>query len=242
MRPASTIGDAATAGHVALRVGVVAWLLTGGLTVTAEQALPGGFVDVSTVVPRLVVELRYLGEENFVGQPVDGYLKPRCILTREAAEALKLVQLDLAEFYLGLKVFDAYRPQQAVDHFVRWAGDEAALERKSQYYPRVDKKHLFRDGYIASRSGHSRGSTVDLTLVDLANAEPAELDMGTPFDFFGRESWTNHQGLTAQQKANRLLLRELMKKHGFRPYAKEWWHFTLQNEPYPNQYFNFPVQ
>lgn len=208
-----------------------------------KHPLPSGFVDVATVVPRLVVDLRYLTDHNFVGAPVDGYVNSRCILTNEAAAALKAVQAELAEFRMGVKVFDAYRPQRAVDHFVRWARDEHADATKQEFFPQVDKRHLFRDGYIASKSGHSRGSTVDLTLVSFeTNGGPQELDMGTPFDFFGRQSWTNHAELTSQQRANRLLLRTLMQKHGFRPYAKEWWHFTLEDEPYPNQYFDFPVQ
>ncbi len=178
-----------------------------------------------------------------MGQPVDGYVEPRCILTQEAAGALKGVQAELAEFDMGLKVFDAYRPQQAVNHFVRWAKDPDAEGRKQQYYPQVEKRNLFREGYIATKSGHSRGSTIDLTIVSFPkDGAPIELDMGTRFDFFGPESWTDHRDLTTQQRANRLLLRAVMEKHGFRPYAKEWWHFTLNNEPYPNQYFNFPVQ
>ena len=209
----------------------------------AEQPLPAGFVDAQKTMPRLVVDLRYLTDDNFLGEKVDGYRKPKCILTREAADALHRVQKELGEFGMGLKVFDAYRPQQAVDHFVRWAKELEKDGRKSKYYPRVEKSNLFREGYIASKSGHSRGSTVDLTVVCFQeNGQTQELDMGTPFDFFGPESWTNHRDLTAQQRANRLLLRNLMMKHGFRPYSKEWWHFTLENEPYPNQYFNFPVQ
>lgn len=209
----------------------------------AKQPLPTGFVDAQESIPRLVVELRYLTDDNFLGQQVEGYRKPRCIVTREAADALKLVQEELGEFGMGLKVFDAYRPQQAVDHFVRWARDSEAKGEKAKFYPQVEKRNLFREGYIATKSGHSRGSTVDLTIVCfLENGKYQELDMGTPFDFFGSESWTNHRDLTTQQRVNRLLLRSLMQKHGFRPYAKEWWHFTLENEPFPNQYFNFPVQ
>jgi len=205
--------------------------------------LPEGFVDAAEVVPSLVVELRYLTNDNFVGQPVDGYVKPRCILTREAAVALKRVQAELAPFRLGLKVFDAYRPQQAVDHFVRWSQEKDDPRKKEQFYPQVAKSALFGEGYIAARSSHSRGSTVDLTLVALTAGKPAnELDMGTPFDFFGRQSWTSYAKLTPQQRANRLLLREVMTKHGFRPYSKEWWHFTLLDEPYPETYYNFPVE
>ncbi len=211
--------------------------------VVAKQSLPSGFVDAREVIPQLVVDLRYLTEDNFMGQPVDGYVEPRCILTEETATALKGVQAELSEFEMGLKVFDAYRPQRAVDHFVRWAKDPDAPGRKQRFYPQVEKRNLFREGYIATKSGHSRGSTIDLTIVSFPeNGPPIELDMGTRFDFFGRESWTDHRGLTTQQRANRLLLRALMQKHGFRPYAKEWWHFTLVDEPYPNQYFDFPVR
>lgn len=210
----------------------------------AEEKLPDGFVDVAKVVPRIIIDLRYMTEFNFVGAPIDGYKKPRCILTREAANSLSRVQAELVEFGLGLKVFDAYRPQQAVDHFVRWAKDPDSVATKSKFFPDVDKRALFDRGYIASRSGHTRGSTVDLTIVTLSvdGKLPVELDMGTPFDYFGTESWTNHRKLKPQQRVNRLLLRAIMEKHGFRPYAKEWWHFTLNNEPFPDQYFNFPVQ
>ncbi len=210
---------------------------------SSAQPLPEGFVDASQVVPNLVVDLRYYKTENFVGTRVEGYKSPRCLLTKEAAAALKEVQNELASFGLGLKVFDAYRPQQAVDHFVRWAKDRKDTSTKRDFYPDVDKRLLFEQGYIAAKSSHSRGSTVDLTLVDLTKPEEvAELDMGTPFDFFGKQSWTEHKPLSTEQRANRLLLRALMEKHGFRPYKKEWWHFTLKSEPYPNTYFNFPVE
>ena len=205
--------------------------------------LPAGFVDVADVVPGLVIDLKYLTADNFVGTPVEGYRRSRCLLTEPAAQALQRVQAELGGFGLGLKVFDAYRPQQAVDHFVRWAEATEDQGTKPQFYPGVEKSHLFRDGYIATRSGHSRGSTVDLTLVAIQPGQPAEeLDMGTPFDFFGEQSWTAFADLSPQQRANRLLLREIMQKHGFRPYGKEWWHFTLKDEPFPETYFNFPVE
>lgn len=209
----------------------------------AESPLPEEFVDVAEVIPSIVVDLRYVTKNNFVGRPVDGYEQSRCILTQEAATALKRVQDELRPYRLGLKVFDAYRPQRAVDHFVRWSRDESDQQIKEKYYPGVAKGDLFRQGYIATRSGHSRGSTVDLTIVSLRKGDARkELDMGTPFDFFGRESWIDNTNLTPQQRANRLLLREIMTKHGFRPYDKEWWHFTLQDEPYPETYFDFPVK
>lgn len=208
----------------------------------AGAAPPSGFVAVREAVSGIVVDLRYRGAANFVGEPIDGYEADRCYLTVEAATALSRVQDDLRGFGLGLKVFDAYRPQRAVDHFARWARDPQATATKARYYPEVDKSHLFRDGYIARRSGHSRGSTVDLTLVALEGGVARELDMGTPFDFFGPASHGDSRAVTGQQRANRLLLQTLMVKHGFRPLAEEWWHFTLADEPYPETYFDFPVR
>jgi D-alanyl-D-alanine dipeptidase len=201
-----------------------------------------GFVEIREAVPGVVVDLRYLGDDNFVGAPVDGYAAERCYLTAEAAQALGRVQHELAHLGLGLKVFDAYRPQRAVDHFMRWAEDLDDTAMKSRYYPDVAKAHLFRDGYIAAKSGHSRGSTVDLTIVALDGGAPVELDMGTPWDFFGPRSWPSSREVTPQQRANRMLLQALMIKHGFRPLAEEWWHFTLEDEPYPDTYFDFVVE
>jgi len=210
--------------------------------VTAE-ALPKGFVYLDEMIPDLRLDPRYAGSHNFVGEPIDGYLRPRCILTREAAEALKKVQEELRPFGLGLKVFDGYRPQRAVDHFVRWAENVADTRMKAEFYPDVDKRNLFRDGYIAAKSSHSRGSTVDLTIVSLAGGDAGhELEMGSGFDFFGLPSWPDNPGIASTSRAHRLLLRELMLKHGFKPYAQEWWHFTLKQEPWPETYFNFPVQ
>src|SRR5690554_329737 len=204
------------------------------------HALPDDFVHVAEVVPNVVIDARYAGDNNFVGRPVDGYLANTVILTRPAAEALAKVSEDLAAFGLGLKVFDGFRPQRAVDHFVRWAADLSDQSTKARHYPDVEKKHLFRDGYIAERSGHSRGSTVDLTIIDLATGE--ELPMGTPFDYFGLESWPSYTKLPAEQRAFRALLQQVMTRHGFRPLNEEWWHFTLENEPYPETYFDFPVE
>jgi len=198
-----------------------------------------GFVDLGESVPGVVIELRYASDENFVGQRIDGYESGHCFISAEAAAALARVQAELAPFGLGLKVFDAYRPQRAVDHFVRWAADLEDTKMKAAYYPRVAKQHLFRDGYIAAKSGHSRGSTVDLTIVSLDDDELRELDMGTPFDFFGPESHGASAAVTPQQRANRALLQSLMTKHGFRPLAEEWWHFTLVDEPFPDSYFDF---
>jgi D-alanyl-D-alanine dipeptidase len=171
--------------------------------------------------------------------PIDGYQAARVYITRPAAEALAAVQAELASFGLGLKVFDAYRPQRAVDHFVRWAENLDDAVMKDRYYPDVDKANLFRDGYIAARSGHSRGSTVDLTIIDAASGD--ELDMGTPWDFFDPSSAPLSAAVFAEQRANRMLLRSLMLKYNFQPLAEEWWHFTLAEEPYPNTYFDFPI-
>jgi D-alanyl-D-alanine dipeptidase len=206
----------------------------------AEDVRPPSFVDASQIVPHLTIEMRYVGVHNFVGRPIDGYEKPLCLLTREAAIALAAVARDVARRGLGLKVFDCYRPAQAVAHFVRWAKDVADIAAKSEFYPDIDKGDLFKDGYIAERSGHSRGSTVDLTLVRLSDRR--ELDMGTPFDFFSRRSWPSDRSVRASAVSNRALLARAMTRRGFKPYDKEWWHFTLANEPFSNSYFDFPVQ
>jgi D-alanyl-D-alanine dipeptidase len=207
------------------------------------EPLPKGFVYADEMIPDLRLDLRYAGSHNFVGERIDGYIKQRCIMTREAAETLKKVQEELRPFGLGLKVFDAYRPQRAVDHFVRWARDVSDTRMKGEFYPDVEKKDLFRDGYIAAKSGHSRGSTVDVTIVSLKGKDPdRELDMGSGFDFFGPRSWPEYPGISPSLRAHRMLLQMVMKKHGFQPYPREWWHFTLKDEPYPETSFNFPVE
>ena len=225
---------------------IILWIMVQWVSVTfaAESQLPAGFVYLSEVAPDIRVELRYCTSENFLGQPVRGYQASRCIITQAAAAALKRVQDELKSFNLGLKVFDAYRPQQAVDHFVEWAKDIDDNRMKQIYYPQVDKQNLFRDGYIADKSGHSRGSALDLTIISLGlPPEPeAELDMGSRFDFFGPESWPDNPRMTAAQRSHRMLLQTVMKKHGFEPYDKEWWHFKLKDEPFPTTWFNFPVQ
>ena len=209
---------------------------------TAFAGVPDGFVEIRDVIPGVVIDVRYFSEDNFVGERIDGYEDARIYITREAAGALAKVQAELAAFGLGLKMFDAYRPQRAVDHFVRWAEDTADTKMKSRYYPDVEKRHLFRDGYIAAKSGHSRGSTVDVTLVSLDSGQPVELDMGTDWDFFGPKSWPSNTEVSAQARANRMLLQALMVKHGFRVLAEEWWHFTLVGEPFPETYFDFVVE
>lgn len=201
--------------------------------------LPDGFIDITAAIPDATLDIRYYGTENFVGRPIDGYEAPRCILTTSAAQALANVQDQLAPFGLGIKVFDCYRPTLAVAHFVRWAADLEDTLRKAEYYPDVDKENLFELGYIAERSGHSRGSTVDLTLIDKATG--VELDMGTGFDMFSTFSWPTEPSLTAQQRANRMLLQTIMVANGFKPYDQEWWHFTLVDEPFPETYFDFPI-
>lgn len=198
---------------------------------------PADFVDAATVVPGLVVEMRYAGSHNFTGRPVNGYQAPHCLLTRQAAAALAQVARDVAPRGLVVKVFDCYRPVRAVMNFVRWARDLNDRTAKAEFYPDVDKRTLFRDGYIASHSGHSRGSTIDLTL---AAADGRELDMGTPFDFFSSKSWTADGSVGAY--ANRMLLAMAMRKRGFRGYDREWWHFTLRGEPFPETYFDFSVR
>jgi D-alanyl-D-alanine dipeptidase len=201
------------------------------------------FVDASELVPGLVVEMRYAGEHNFVGARIDGYRRRLCLLTRPAATALADVQRDLAERGLGLKVFDCYRPSRAVAHFLRWAEDLADQRRKEEFYPDVDKRDLFKDGYVAARSSHSRGSTVDITLVRRDGDNPAiEVDMGTPFDLFSPRSWPTDKGVSADAQTMRALLAAAMTKRGFKPYDKEWWHYTLGDEPFPDTYFDFPVR
>lgn len=204
------------------------------------QALPPDFVDAATVVPGLVVEMRYAGSENFVGRPIAGYERPRCLLTRKAAEALAAVARELAPGGLGLKAFDCYRPVRAVRDFVRWAKDPSDQARKADYYPEIDKRDAFRLGYLARRSGHSRGSTIDLTLVRLADKR--EVAMGTPYDLWSPRSATAYAGVSAEARRNRATLAAAMARHGFAPYAREWWHFALRDEPHPRQAFDDPVR
>lgn len=210
------------------------------LTASCYSQLPKGFSYLSDIDKTIQSELRYITHHNFIGKPVDGYLKNTVIVSTSTANALKKVQSKLIKFGLSLKIYDAYRPQQAVDHFVRWAKILKDTLMKQQYYPDIPKKDLFKLGYIASKSGHTRGSTVDLTIVDIKTGK--ELDMGSPYDFFGTSSHPLHSNLTKEQRSNRFLLRNIMLEAGFKPYNKEWWHFTLQNEPFPNTYFNFPIR
>ncbi len=210
------------------------------LVASAGASQPAAMlIDAATVVAGLITDIRYAGSHNFVGRPIDGYRAPHCLLTQPAANALAEVAREVATRGLVIKAFDCYRPARAVADFVRWARDPRDQAAKAEFYPEVDKRTLFRDGYIASHSGHSRGSTIDLTL---ARSDGSELDMGTPFDFFSPRSWTAASNVSAEQHANRMRLAAAMQRHGFRGYPKEWWHFTLRNEPFPATYFDLPVQ
>ncbi len=197
------------------------------------------FVLLSDAVPNAILEIRYYSTYNFVGDRIDGYEEPVALLTKEAAAALKEASDELSGLGYRLKIFDAYRPQRAVNHFMNWALDTEDVRMKEYFYPELDKDVLFPQGYIAGHSGHSRGSTVDLTLFDMRTGR--EVDMGGTFDYFGELSHPDYREITEEQYANRMLLREVMTKHGFRPLAEEWWHFTLEDEPYPETYFTFPV-
>lgn len=200
-----------------------------------------GFVLVSEVVPDAILEIRYFSTYNFVGERISGYNEPIALLTKEAASALKEASDDLLQQGYYLKVYDAYRPQSAVEHFKTWALDLEDTKMKAYFYPEVDKSILFAQGYIASRSGHSRGSVVDVTLVDRTTGK--DVDMGSPFDYFGEISHPGHMaGLTKEQINNRNILRDTMLAHGFKAINTEWWHFGLEDEPYPNTYFDFPVE
>lgn len=207
--------------------------------VTMEQA---GMVDIRSLVPDMSQSIAYAGSDNFVGTPVDGYRAPRCWLKRDAAEALARVDTALRERHMRLRVFDCYRPARAVSHFVRWANDLADQRTKATHYPDLDKSQLLGD-YIAPVSGHSRGATVDLTVLrcDAHDAHCEPLDMGTDFDFFGTLAHTDTPEVDPAQRANRHLLRDAMQTQGFRNYPMEWWHYTLQPEPTPDTIYDVPV-
>ena len=198
-----------------------------------------GFVLLTDAVPDAILEIRYYSTYNFIGDRIEGYEQPVALLTREAAEALKAVSDDVVSQGYRLKIYDAYRPQKAVSHFMRWALDFEDDRMKAYFYPELEKNQLFPQGYIAEHSGHSRGSTVDLTLFDMTTEK--EVDMGGTFDYFGELSHPDYKGITEEQYANRMILREAMLAHGFKPLDEEWWHFTLKDEPFPDTYFTFPV-
>ena len=224
----------------------------------SKEKQTNGFVTLTDAVPDAILEIRYFGTYNFVGDRIDGYLEPTALLTKEAASALRAVSDDVISQGYRLKIYDAYRPQMGVDHFVRWAADISDTRMKEFFYPDLDKSVLFEQEYIMAKSGHTRGSTVDLTLFDM-NSEK-ELDMGGTFDWFGSESHPDFcgnpetgaydaaeaaaepRGITEEQFRNRMILRAAMLRHGFKPLDSEWWHFTLAAEPYPDTYFTFPVK
>lgn len=237
-------------------------LLFGAGALGAER--PEDFVELAEIAPDIVQDIRYEGANNFIGRPIPGYNAPKCLLTRPAAEALATVQARLKPLGYGLRVFDCYRPQRAVDAFVAWAEDLDDQTMKARFYPNVEKQHLFRDGYIAARSGHSRGSTLDLSIQALAAPVPAafdpeapqvsceapqaerandgSVDMGTGFDCFSPLSHTLNPAIGGAARPYRLLLKTLMDSAGFQNLAEEWWHFTLRDEPYPDRYFDFPIE
>lgn len=198
------------------------------------------FVEVTEVIPDAILEIRYYSTYNFVGARIDGYERPLALMTRQAADSLKVASDELKAQGYRIKIWDSYRPQTAVNHFIRWAENLADTTMKAVFYPMVDKSLLFEQQYIMARSGHSRGSTVDLTLVNTLTGK--ELDMGSPFDWFGNESHPDYTNLTEEQIANRHILWNAMLKHGFKMLDSEWWHFTLANEPYPDTYFDFPIK
>ena len=200
---------------------------------------PSGFVVLGDFIPDIIQEIRYFSTYNFIGDRIDGYEEPCALLTIEAARALKDVSNEMFVMGYRLKIFDAYRPATAVKHFVLWGIEDTDIRMKPYFYPDEQKQELFIKGYIASKSSHSRGSTVDLTMLDMATGK--EVDMGSPFDFFGEISHPDYKGITEEQYANRMMLQKVMVRNGFEPIDCEWWHFTLKNEPYPDTYFDFPV-
>ena len=200
---------------------------------------PSGFVLLADYVPQIVQEIRYYSTYNFIGDRIDGYEEPCALLSVEAARALKAVSNELIVQGYRLKVFDAYRPACAVKHFVLWGIEDQDIRMKPYFYPELEKQELFARGYIAKQSSHSRGSAVDLTLLDMKSGK--ELDMGGPFDLFSEVSHPDYRGVSAEQYDNRMILRRAMLRNGFLPIDCEWWHFVLANEPYPDIYFNFPV-
>jgi len=240
------------------------FLFATGNAMSADKAIPAEFTEIRAAIPDVLMDVRYYTPHNFVGARVDGYKAPKCYLTRKTAQALADVQKELVAFGLTLKIYDCYRPQKAVNHFVRWAADVEDTRTKAEFYPQVDKRNLFRDGYIAEKSGHSRGGTVDLTIVALP-AKPQEIyiphhnlracyrpykdrfrdngiDMGAGFDCFDERSHTLNKAIGPTPRLHRVLLKTLMEKHGFVNYDKEWWHYTLKDEPFPETYFDFDIE
>ena len=198
-----------------------------------------GFVVLAEYIPQIVQEIRYYSTYNFIGDRIDGYEEPCALLTIEAARALQSVSNEMIVQGYRLKIFDAYRPARAVKHFVLWGIEDTDIRMKPYFYPDLEKQALFAEGYIAKQSSHTRGSTVDLTLLDMKTGN--ELDLGGPFDFFSELSHPDFQGITEEQYDNRMMLQRVMVRNGFLPIDCEWWHFTLDQEPYPDTYFDFPV-
>ncbi|MDO8527083.1 MAG: M15 family metallopeptidase [Deltaproteobacteria bacterium] len=222
------------------------------------------FVSLNEVDPSIIVDMRYFGKHNFIGRQIKGYRAPKCLLTKESAEALTEVQKELKQKSLSLKIYDCYRPQKAVNDFAQWTKNLQNTDMKKEFYPEEPKETLFDRGYIAYKSGHSRGSTMDLTIVPLPATEEeiyhegqplvecfapetkrfkdSSIDMGTGYDCFSTLSNTDDKRIRGLQRKNRQLLKTIMEKHGFKNYDKEWWHYTLKNEPFPDRYFNFNVK
>ena len=200
---------------------------------------PSGFVLLSDYIPHIIQEIRYFTTYNFIGDRIDGYEEPCALLTVEAARALRNVSNDLFVRGYRIKIFDAYRPACAVRHFVLWGLEDKDIRMKPYFYPELEKEELFSKGYIAKESSHSRGSTVDLTLLDMKTGK--EVDMGGPFDLFSEVSHPDYKGITREQYENRMTLQQVMVRNGFTTIDCEWWHFTLKDEPYPDTYFEFPV-
>lgn len=198
-----------------------------------------GFVLLSDAVPSIVQEIRYFSTFNFIGERIDGYEEPCALLTKEAARALKAVSNEMLVRGYRLKIFDAYRPVKAVKHFILWGIEDEDIRMKPYFYPEISKQDTFALGYIAKQSSHSRGSAIDLTLLDMSTGK--ELDMGSPFDLFSERSHPDYRGITDEQYENRMILQQTMVRNGFLPYECEWWHFMLRDEPFPDTYFNFPV-
>ena len=249
MEPATTSGMAVTSGEISLSEATPASVSVSESPPDIEPdvdsdlnqySLPDGFVYVADVIPTAQLEIRYFSNDNFTGTVIDGYEAPKAILTTEAAQALKIAADKLYEQGYCIKIFDTYRPQRAVNHFIRWAQDPDDIKMKDNYYPELDKSVLFKLGYVAEKSGHSRGSTVDLTLVEISTGK--ELDMGSEFDFFGEISNHGTSLITPEQEKNRNILRDAMVNAGFDFYYGEWWHYKLKDEPYPDTYFDFPVK
>ena len=227
--------------HATLQVDTITVVVPADSQYLATRAPDSRFVILGDYIPDIIQEIRYYSTYNFIGHRVDGYEMPVALMTREAAEALKQVSDDVMAQGYRLKVFDAYRPARGVAHFVRWSHDPADTVTKRFFYPEHPKPSLFEKGYVARRSGHSRGSTIDLTLFDMETEK--EVDMGGTYDYLGGRSHPSYKGdLTPEQYENRMILRRAMLRHGFKPLDEEWWHFTLRNEPFPDTYFSFPVQ